>query len=285
MKQILMILIIALVTGSCAIGQVTVPRWQTLPDIPPMPQADESGLAPVNDIKMYYAIFNKDGKEPVILLHGGLVSSDYWSFEVPLLSRTHKVIIVDSRGHGRSTMTDEPFSYNLMASDVLQLMDYLKLKKVSIVGWSDGGIIGLILAIQHPERINKLFTFGANFNSSGYKSEPSDTTLAARFMAQVQANYRRVSPTPDGFPQLRKAIGKMYSTEPDLKPADIQTIKAPTVIACGEYEQFIKREHFDTLAHLIPGAKLVVLPNVGHGGPIQDPESFHKAIVKLLDNK
>jgi pimeloyl-ACP methyl ester carboxylesterase len=204
---------------------------------------------------------------------------------VPLLSKKHKVIIVDSRGHGRSTMTDEPFSYNLMASDVLQLMNYLKLSKASIVGWSDGGIIGLVLAIQHPERINKLFTFGTNFNSSGYKSEPPDTALAARFMARVQANYRRLSPTPDSFPQLRKAVGKMYSTEPDLKPADIQTIKSPTVIACGEYEQFIKREHFVTLAHLIPGAKLVILPNVSHGGPIQDPVSFHKAVVKLLDGK
>jgi pimeloyl-ACP methyl ester carboxylesterase len=91
---------------------------------------------------MYYAIFNKDGKEPVILLHGGFVSSDEWGFEVPLLSKTHKVIVVDSRGHGRSTMSNQALGYNLMASDVLRLMDYLKIKKASIVGWSDGGIIG-----------------------------------------------------------------------------------------------------------------------------------------------
>ena len=278
-----MILITVFVIGSCAISQTTVPLWKTLPDIPPMPQADESGLAPVNDIKMYYAIFNKEGKEPVILLHGGFVSSDYWSFEVPLLSKTHKVIIVDSRGHGRSTMSDQPFSYNLMASDVLQLMDYLKIKKASIVGWSDGGIIGLILAIKYPERVNKLFTFGTNYNLSGYKSEPFDSALAARFMARVQANYRKLSPTPDDFAGLRNALGKMYSTEPDLKPAEIKTIKAPTVIACGQYEQFIKLEHFQNLAHLIPNAKLVILPNVSHGGPLQDPGHFHQAVVNLLD--
>src|SRR5882762_2360079 len=99
MKQLLIILMTVLVTGSCATSQTTVPLWKTLPEAPPMPQADESGLAPVNDIKMYYAIFNKVGKEPVFLLHGGLVSSDEWGFEVPLLSRTHKVIVVDSRGH------------------------------------------------------------------------------------------------------------------------------------------------------------------------------------------
>jgi len=282
MKQILIFFLAALIAGKCVNSQ-TPPVWKTLPDPPPMPQADESGLAPVNDIKMYYAIFNKDGKEPVILLHGGFVSSDEWGFEVPLLSKTHKVIVVDSRGHGRSTMTKQPLGYNLMASDVLQLMDYLKIKKASIVGWSDGGIIGLILAIKNPERVNKLFTFGSNYNLSGYKAEPADSTLAAQFMARVQANYRKLSPTPDNFPELRNALRKMYSTEPDLNPSEIKTIKAPTVIACGEYEQFIKLEHFQELAHLIPNAKLLILPNVSHGGPVQDPARFHQAVVNLLD--
>jgi len=282
MKQTLMILI-ALYMGVYATSQTTTVPWKTLPEVPPMPQSDESGLASVNDIKMYYAIFNKEGKDPVILLHGGFISSDYWSFEVPLLSKTHKVIIADSRGHGRSTMSDQPLSYNLMASDVLLLMDYLKIKKVSIVGWSDGGIIGLILAIKYPERVNKLFTFGTNYNLSGYKTESSDTTMSALFMARVQANYRKLSPTPDNFPGLMKALGKMYSTEPDLKPVEIETIKAPTVIAYGQYEQFIKPEHFQNLADLIPGAKLVMLSNVSHGGPLQDPSHFHQAVVMLLD--
>src|SRR5437762_11319640 len=128
MKQTLIVFLTALI-GSCAASQTTVPLWKTLPDAPPMPQAEESGLATVNDIKMYYAIFNKDGKEPVILLHGGFASSDEWGFEVPLLSKTHKVIVVDSRGHGRTSMSDQPLGYNLMASDVLELMDYLKIKK------------------------------------------------------------------------------------------------------------------------------------------------------------
>lgn len=171
-----------------------------------------------------------------------------------------------------------------MASDVLQLMDYLKIKKASLIGWSDGGIIGLILAIKYPKRVNKLFTFGTNYNHSGYKTEPVDSVLSARFMEKVQADYHKLSPTPDGFAGFRKALGKMYSTEPDLKPAEIKTIKAPTVIACGQYEQFIKLEHFQDLAHLIPHAKLVILPNVSHGGPLQDPARFHEAVMNFLDN-
>lgn len=285
-KQVLILFAAVLFFFGCTVKakKKDIPLWKTLLDVPALPKADERGLAHVNDINMYYAIFNKNGGEPVILLHGGLDCSDCWGFEVPLLSKTHEVIIADSRGHGRSTMSDKPFSYNLMSSDVLQLMDYLKIKKVSIVGWSDGGIIGLILAIHYPERVNKLFTFGANFNVSGYKSEPIDTAMAHRFMALMEANYRKLSPTPDGFLRLRKALGKMYSTEPDLKPAEIKTIKAPTVIACGQYDQFIKREHFELLAHLIPGAKLVVVSDVSHGGPRQDPTAFHQAVVSLLGN-
>lgn len=277
------ILLIAVLIPWCVIGQSPTPLWQTMPVEPPMPAADRSGLAPVNDIKMYYAIFNKNGKDPVFLLHGGLVSSDVWGFEVPLLLKTHMVIVVDNRGHGRSTMSGQPLSYDLMSSDVLQLMDFLQIKKASIVGWSDGGIIGLLLAIRHPERVDKLFTFGANYDSSGYKPEPSDMSTAARFMARAAASYRRVSPTPDNFPGLRKALGKLYSSEPNLTAAELKMIKAPTVIAFGQYEQFIKREHFEEMAKLIPNARLVMLANVSHGGPLQDPTHFHEAVVSLLE--
>jgi pimeloyl-ACP methyl ester carboxylesterase len=283
MKKAWMISVALLAAPGYSMSQVETPLWKTSPIAPPMAAADDSGLAPVNDIKMYYAIFNKNGKDPVFLLHGGFSNSDTWSFEVPLLSKTHMVIVADSRGHGRSSMSDQPLSYNLMASDVLQLMDYLKIKKAAIVGWSDGGILGLILAIHHADRIAKLFTFGANYDISGYKKESPDTSLSHRFMARAEADYRRLSPTPDGFGGLKSALGKLYSTEPNLNPEDIKTIKAPTVIAFGQYEQFIKREHFESLARLIPNARLVMLPNVSHGGPLQDPAGFHTALVNFLD--
>jgi pimeloyl-ACP methyl ester carboxylesterase len=101
-------------------------------------------------------------------------------------------------------------------------------------------------------------------------------------LAKVKADYLRLSATPNDFIKFRNAIGKMYGSEPNLQPAEIATIKAETVIARGQYEQFIKPEHFEELAHLIPGAKLVVLPNVSHGGPLQDPIRFHQAVINLL---
>jgi pimeloyl-ACP methyl ester carboxylesterase len=283
-KYSFIMLCFCLLIGNASIAQKSeLPLWKTIPEIPAMPNSDDNGFAKVNGIKMYYAIYNKSGKNPVILLHGGLGSSDDWGFETPLLLKTHEVIVVDCRGRGRSTMSDQPLSYDLMTSDLLGLMDQLHLEKVSIVGVSDGGVIGLLMAIHHRERINKLFAYGANFNNTGYKTGQPDTASSHRYLKIAEATYRKVSPTPGGFAEMRKALFKMYDTEPDIKPSEIQTIKTATVIADGEYEQFITPEHTRLLAHLIPGATLLIIPNVSHGGPIQDPVSFHKAVMKLLN--
>src|SRR5438128_1624332 len=109
---------------------VETPRWQRLPEPAPMPEPDESGYAPVNGIRMYYAVFNRAGDDPVILLHGGMSNADHWGNQVPALLGRHRVIVADSRGHGRSTRTGEVYGYRLMASDVLALLTHLGIDKV-----------------------------------------------------------------------------------------------------------------------------------------------------------
>jgi pimeloyl-ACP methyl ester carboxylesterase len=283
-KQSWFICIVMIFGVECCPAQ-TVPRWKTLPDIPAMPKPDSSGMVTVKGARSYFAVFNKAGKEPVILLHGGFGSSDDWAFEVPLLLSKHQVIVVDTRGHGRSTMGDMPFSYELFASDLSILMDSLRIQNVSIVGWSDGGITGLVMAMKHSSKVNKLFTFGANYNKSGEKDAPPDSAMSAKFMARVKNNYQKLSPAPAAFAALRAQIIKLYSSEPNLDTTALQKINLPVVIACGEYEQFYTRQHFESLVRLIPGAKLLVLPAVSHGGPWQDPAGFHAAVALLLDDK
>lgn len=250
-----------------------------------MPAADTSAFAQVNGARLYYAIFNRNGGRPVILLHGSLGSSDDWGFETPLLDKTHEVIVLDSRGRGRSTMSSQPLTVELLASDVIGLMDLLKIQQASIVGWSEGGVIALFLAIHHPDRIKKLFAFGANYSVSTYPPKPLSPEMKAiggLYMARARATYRRLSPTPTGFDDLLKSLNQT-STEPELKPTDLMKITAPTVIADGSCEQFITHKETVTLAHLIPGGKLVIIPNVSHDGPLQDPNYFHKAVTALLD--
>ena len=134
--------------------------WMVLPPTPALPEAEHSGFAPVNGVRLWYAEFGQG--PPVILLHGGLANSNYWGLQVRALAPTYHVIVLDSRGHGRSSRTAAPIGYHAMASDVLALMDYLHLAKAAIVGWSDGAIIGLDITIHHPERVARIYAFAAN---------------------------------------------------------------------------------------------------------------------------
>lgn len=260
-------------------------QWMTVPPPAAMPKADESGLAPVNDIQMYYEIYNAAGGVPVLLLHGGLGSTLNWGNQVPALTAKHKVIALDSRGHGRSTRSTQPFGYELMASDVLSMMDHLKLDKVSIVGWSDGGIIGLVLAMQHPERVNKLFAYGANYNVSGVNPAVETNEVFGKAIGMAMENYQKLSPTPGDFDNFLKQISGMWFSQPDFKPEQLGAIKVPTVIADGQYEEAILPAHTAEMAKLIPGSKLVIIPNVSHMGMWQDPAAFNKEMTNFLDGK
>ena len=131
-----------------AAGADAEPQWLTLPPTPSLPKAAQSGYAPINGMRIWYAVFGRG--EPVILLHGGLANADYWGNQVRALQKSYRVVVMDSRGHGRSTRNEQPYGYDLMAADVIGLMDYLKIPKAAIVGWSDGAIIGLDIAMHHP---------------------------------------------------------------------------------------------------------------------------------------
>ena len=111
-------------------------------------------------VDLYYETHGSG--EPLILLHGGLGHSDVWGNQIPVFAKQYKVIVVDSRGHGRSTRDQRPFGYQLMADDVIGLMDFLKIQKAAIIGWSDGAIVGLDIAMQQPARVARLFAFAAN---------------------------------------------------------------------------------------------------------------------------
>ena len=152
-------ILVALVIATPAIAQQT-PRWMTLPPTPSLPPPPVSGTAEVNGAAIWYAMYGSG--LPVVLLHGGLANSNYWGDQVPVLAQNYQVIVIDSRGHGRSTRGAPPYGYELMASDVLGVMDKLGIQKAAIVGWSDGAIIGLSLAMNHPDRVARLFAFAAN---------------------------------------------------------------------------------------------------------------------------
>ena len=257
--------------------------WKQLPALAPLPEAKQSGYAPVNGIELYYAIYGEG--PPLILLHGGLGNSEYFGSQIPVFAKQYTVIAVDSRGHGRSGRDAKPYSYGLMASDVVALMDYLKIPKASIMGWSDGGIIGLDIAMNYPDRLDKLFAFGANTNVAGLKPNVDKDPVFAKYIENAGKEYARLSKTPTEFDPFVKQISEMWATQPDYKPEQLARIKSPVAIADGEHDEAIRQEHNQEMAKATPGAKLVILPGVSHFAFLQNPEQFNEAVLDFLAGK
>ena len=259
------------------------PRWQMLPPTPSPVAGETTGHAEVDGIALYYATIGKG--PPVLLLHGGLANSDYWGNQVRALMPHHEVILVDSRGHGRSTRDTDPFGYDLMADDVVGLLDTLKISRADIVGWSDGGIIGLDIAIRHPTRVGKVFAFAANSVTSGVVPDVEKNPTFARFIARAGDEYRHLSPTPRQYDAFVAQIGHMWDSQPNWTDGQLKSITSQVEIADGDHDEAIKRAHTEYLAATIPGAGLLILPNASHFAFLQDPDLFDAAMLNFLDGR
>jgi pimeloyl-ACP methyl ester carboxylesterase len=257
------------------------PQWLTLPPTPTLPHAIRSGYAPVNGIKIWYATFGHGA--PVILLHGGLANANYWGLLVRALEPQYRVIVMDSRGHGRSTRDAHAYGYDLMASDVLALMDYLKIRKAALVGWSDGAIIGLDIALHHPKRLTKLFAFAANSDPSGVKDVDKSPVFTA-FIARARKEYEHLSPTPKQYDAFLKQIEKMWASEPHWTADDLHTIKVPTWIVDADHDEAIKRENTLFMVDNIPDSGLLIQPDVSHFSFLQDPAQFNGDVRHFLQH-
>ena len=254
-------------------------QWAQLPPTPDLPKPERSGFAAVNGIRLWYAVFGAGS--PVILVHGGMGNSNYWGLQIPALARRFQVIVLDSRGHGRSTRNNEKITYHLMATDVVALMDALHVPKAALVGWSDGAIIGLDIAIHHPDRLTKLFAFAANSDSSALKDVDKDPLFNAYF-SRTEEEYKKLSPTPTELKVFLEELDKMWTTEPHFSDDQLRSIKVPTWIVDGDRDEVIKREDTDHMAALIPGAGELILPEVSHFALLQDPGQFNDVLLRFL---
>src|SRR5215813_10361357 len=269
----------ALALLSCLASASAEQRWLTLPPTPTLPKATESGLAPVNGIKLWYATFGRG--EPVVMVHGGLANSNYWAHQVEALQDRYRVIVLDSRGHGRSSRDAQPYGYDLMASDVVALMDYLKIGKAAIVGWSDGAILGLDIAIHHPERLTKLFAFAANSDPTGV-ADIGNSPVFNAYIARAEKEYEGLSATPTEYKSFLDQISKMWATQPNFTKAQLAGIKTPTWIVDADHDEAIKRENTEFMAAQIPASGLLLMAEVSHFAFLRDPKQFNDDVLHFM---
>jgi pimeloyl-ACP methyl ester carboxylesterase len=250
--------------------------------VPPLPPADASGFVEADGARVWYAAFGS-GK-PVLLLHGGMSNSLTFARQVPALTAAgYRAIVIDSRGQGRSTRDERPFSYAQMAADTYLVMDRLGISRLPIIGWSDGADIGLVMGKEMPERLAGLFFFACNADSSGplpFVFKPP----VGRFLDRARAEYGELSSTPGDFDIVFEAVGLMQRTQPEYTVSDLAAIRAPAWSVLGEHDEFIRREHAKYIADTMPAGRFVLLPGVSHFAHLQRPALFNRTMLDFLES-
>lgn len=219
----------------------------------------------LSDAKIYYETYGKG--EPLILLHGNNGSIADFYQQIPQLAKHYQVIAIDTRGQGRSTdLSTKDYSYEQFAGDLLKLVEHLKLGKINILGWSDGGNTGLIFNAAHPTLVNKLITIGANLNPAGVDEE-----LISSFKKQLAANA----------PGTNERLLRLMLAQPNITTQQLQQIGNPVLVIAGS-QDVIKATHTKAIQSGIAKAQLEIIPNAGHYVPFEQPEKLNELVLQFL---
>jgi pimeloyl-ACP methyl ester carboxylesterase len=169
-----------------------------------------------------------------------------------------------------------------MASDVLGLMDHLEIDKADLVGWSDGGIIGLEIALTHPDRLNKVVAYGANFDPTGVRLDIGTNDYFNAYIEAASAEYQEISPAPERWDEFLGNISNMWATEPNYTEEQLRSITTPFLILDGANEEAIDLNQTKLMALLIPEAELEIMPDTGHFALFEQPEEFSRIVLDFL---
>ena len=265
-----------------AIMLLTIPS-RSAGAAPPPASADSTGhYAAIRGIRMYY---ETRGRGPVlVLLHGGAGNGMQFEKQIPDFAKHFRLVIPDLCAQGRTSDRPGPLAYHAMAEDVIALMDLLKVRRFDLMGWSDGGVTGIDIAVHHPGRLRRLVTFGANFSPDGLEAADrawGDTATAAAFGDGMREGWSRLSPEPAHYQEAMTKILTMWRSQPNFTLAELGSIRAAAMICAGEHD-VIRREHSEALAHAIPGARLWIVPGASHGAMIEKPELVNPRVLLFL---
>ena len=269
--------------GSASATQNYINPALTLPPTPRLPHPRESGYVNLSTVDIWYAQFGqslkttlRQGASPVLFLHGGFGNSDYFGNQISALIQSNEnstLIAIDSREQGRSTGLNQPISYHLMREDVVGVLDHFGIPKARVVGWSDGGIIGLELAIYAPSRLDRLFAFAASYSYENLNATIDNSSVWNAYLARTKQEYAQLSPTPAGYATLYNKLNTVFSVLPNYTQSTFVPIPnlyenctgAPLIwIVDSADEEVINNGVARTMHNWIPGSGLVILPSASH---------------------
>jgi pimeloyl-ACP methyl ester carboxylesterase len=248
-----------------------------MPAVASARQSPTTGYAPVNGLKMYYEIHGSGA--PVVLLHGAFMTvTNNWTGWIDELSKTRQVIAVEMQGHGRTADIDRDISSANLADDVAALLDYLKIPRADLIGYSMGGGVAMQCAIRHPDKVRKVVVISSMFHSDGAVKEARDAipklTAEAFKGSPIETEYKKLSPTPNEFPDFVKHVIAMASKPHDFDADKVKATKAPMFFIHGDADG-IRLEHIAEMFRLKGGeihgdmrprseSRLAILPDTTH---------------------
>jgi pimeloyl-ACP methyl ester carboxylesterase len=249
---------------------------------------DKGAYAQINGVRIYYERYGRGA--PILLLHGGTSHIAGQSHLISLLAPHYEVIAVDTRGHGRSTLNEQPLAYPLLADDMAKLLDVLGVEPVTIVGHSDGGTVGLILAAKYPAKVRALAADGAHFRKTGRGGLTPRTiewfkTLTPAMVEQwggARQSYERLNPEPN-WDRFVAKIKELWLSETNLTDEDLKAIRCPVLISHGDKDTFVSLADVVWMYEQIPHANLYVAPDGSHSHPREQIEAFGPILLRFLN--
>jgi pimeloyl-ACP methyl ester carboxylesterase len=241
------------------------------------------GYVDAGSVRTYYEMEGQG--EPLILLHGGFSTIDDWRGLRSALAERFRVYMPERRGHGRTPDVPGPTGFDIMASDTVEFMRALEIGPAHLVGWSDGGLVSLEVALRRPDLVRKLVLIGTAAHVDGYTPESVEWTDSATpdsLPPFIHEAYARLSPDgADHFPVVFDKLVAIWRTEPRHEMIELGRVAAPTLLMLGD-DDGVRLDHAAQMKRAIPDAQLAVVPGTDHFVVVQKPELVSQLLLEFL---
>jgi pimeloyl-ACP methyl ester carboxylesterase len=229
----------------------------------------------VRGFRMYVEEYGNGS--PVLMIHGNGGSIQSFNQQIPFFSRNFRVIVADSRAQGLSNDSRDTLSYEMMADDYAALLSQMKIDSAQVIGWSDGGIIGLLLAIRNPEKVKKLVVSGANLS-------PDTTAVNDDVLQLVRPDYQRLveNKNKSAAEANSQKLLRLLLEEPHIELKALHQISCPTLVIGGDHD-IVKKSHLVLIAEHISKSYLWIVPGAGHSIPLAFRDVFNANVSDFLN--